>query len=133
MENRKVDKQKRTNKFPNDVFRGGGGGVVNIMQSYNIAREIDLPSICVELARTSVKQHRSVTQKYVNTTATKITDGLPIIITPILVKNITTLEYIMRNKQSIESGVHPSTFNQHHAEQEQAAEVVNLYDFVNGG
>lgn len=72
--------------------------------------------------------------EWIDSTSTEIDDGISIIGTPTLVKKITTLEFIQRNKQSLESGVHPFTFNQYHAaERDQAAEVTNLYDFVNGG
>ena len=69
-----------------------------------------------------------------DTTSSEIADDLPIIVTPTLVTKITMLEFMTRNKQSLESGVHLFTFNQHHAEErEQPAEVVSRYDFGNGG
>jgi len=104
------------------------------MRLFRVATEQELPGVWLELARTPVKQHRTVIQKWVDRTANNIANRISIIITPTLVKKITTLEFVMRNKQSLESGVHPFTFNQHHAvEREQAAKVVSLYDFVNGG
>ena len=49
-------------------------------------------------------------------------------------EKITTLKFVMRNRELLETGVHPFTFNQHHAEErERAAEVANLYDYVNTG
>ena len=130
-DDRRQEKVRRENKLPSEVF---GGQIVNILRLCNVAREVDLPPVWLELARTPVKQHRGVIQKCIDATATDIADGLPIIVTPTLVKKISTLEFIMRNRQSLESGVHPFTFNQHHEEErEQAAEVAGLYDFVNGG
>ena len=130
-DDRKADKARRENKLPNEVF---GGRIASIMRLCNVARETDLPAVWLELARTRVKQHRGVIQKCINATAVDIADGLSIIITTTLAKKITTLEFIIRNKQSLESGVHPFTFNQYHTEKrEQAAEVTSLYDFVNGG
>jgi len=44
------------------------------------------------------------------------------------------LEFVMCNKKSLESRVHPFTFNQHYAtEREQASEVISIYNFVKGG
>ena len=61
-------------------------------------------------------------------------NGLPIIFTPTLVKKITTLEFVMRNKRLLDSVMHPFTFNQYHAEErQQTAEVASLYVFLNGG
>ena len=131
LDDRKAERAKRENKFPSEVF---GSQIENVMRLCRVAREQDLPGVWLELARTPVKQHRTVIQKWVDQTANDIADGISIIVTPTLVKKITTLEFVMRNKQSLESGVHPFTFNQHHAaEREQAAEVASLYDFVNGG
>ena len=99
-----------------------------------MGKEEDLPGVWLELARTPTKQHRSVIQKWIDYTSDAIADGLPIVVTPTLVKKFTTLDFMMRNKQSLESSVHPFTFNQHHAEErERASEVASLYDYVNGG
>ena len=104
------------------------------MRLCRVGREEDLPGVWGDLAKTPVKQHRSVIHKWVDATADSMDDGLSIIVTPTLVKKITTLEFVLRNRQSLETGVHPFTFNQHHAkERERAAEVANLYDYVNTG
>ena len=43
------------------------------------------------LAKTPITQHRSVIQNYVDAMSVSIAEGLPIIVTPTLVKKITTL------------------------------------------
>ena len=117
--------------MPSEVF---GGQMENVMRLCGVASEAHLPGVWLDLARTPIKQHRTIIQKWVDSTSRDIADGIPIIVTPTLVKKITTLEFVMRNKQSLDSGFHPFTFNQHHAaEREQAAQVASLYDFVNGG
>ena len=123
--------RKKENKLPSEVF---GGQIANVMRLCRVGKEEDLPGVWLELARTPTKQHRSVIQKWIDYTSDAIADGLPIVVTPTLVKKVTTLDFMMRNKQSLESGVHPFTFNQHHAEErERASEVASLYDYVNGG
>ena len=104
------------------------------MRLCRVGREEDLPGVWGELAKTPVKQHRYVIQKWVDATSESLGDNLPIIVTPTLVKKIKTLEFVMRNRESLETGVHPFTFNQHHAEErERASEVATLYDYVNTG
>ena len=62
------------------------------MRLCGVARETDLPGVWLELAKTPVKQHRTVIQKWVESTAVDIADGISIIVTPTLVKKITTVE-----------------------------------------
>ena len=130
-EEKRCAKRAKENKLPSEAF---GGQIVNVMRLCQVAEESQLPGVWHDLAKTPVKQHRTVIQKWVDQVSDEIADGLELIVTPTLVKKVTTLEFIMRNKHSLESGMHPFIFNQHHAEErEQASEVASLYDFVNGG
>ena len=49
------------------------------------------------MAKTLIKQHRTVIQKWVDQVSDEIADGLELIVTPTLVKKVTTLEFIIRN------------------------------------
>ena len=54
-------------------------------------------------------------------------------VTPFLAKKVATLEFLMGNKEVLESGMHPFVFSQHSAsERHQAMDVAGLYDFVTG-
>ena len=73
------------------------------MRLCRVGREEDLSGVWGDLAKTPVKQHRSVIHKWVDATADSMDDGLSIIVTPTLVKKIITLEFVLRNRQSLET------------------------------
>lgn len=81
--------------MPSEAF---GGNIEKVMGLCGVAQEVDLPEVWLELARTPIKQHRPVIQKWSGSTANDIADGMSIIATPTLVKKITTLGFVMRNK-----------------------------------
>ena len=94
-DDRRADRRRKENKLPSEVF---GGQIGNVMRLCGVAREQDLPDVWMELAKTPAKQHRTVIQKWVENTANDIADGIDLIVTPTLVKKISTLEFVMRNK-----------------------------------
>ena len=103
------------------------------MRLVDVENEAGLPPVWHELASAPSKQHRSLIQRHVNETAEDIADSIQFVITPALVKKVSTLEFRMTNRESLETGLHPFIFSQHtEAETERAAEVAALYDFVTG-
>ena len=95
---RRAEKSQKENRMPSEVF---GSQMENIMRMCGVARESELPGVWLELAKAPIKQHRTVIQKWVDSTAGDIADGISIIVTPTLVKKINTLEFVMRNNRRI--------------------------------
>ena len=132
---RELDEKKRQKeqdkvKLPSERF---GGQIHNVMRLVNVSSEEELPIVWHDLASESSKQHRSMIQKHLNATAEDIAESIQLVVTPALVKKVSTLEFRMTNRESLETGMHPFVFSQHtEAEIERAAEVAAIYDFVTG-